>query len=173
MVDSADTLAAIQAAAIGTPYRVEPTERGFTVGLDIVNAQWWQMWAKAGLSRAYSVDVVLHPGKGTAVLTDHSQEVRWSAGVPSLGGRISKQSGRTYSFQAGKAVGVRGDGTLGEIYNYRFNSQEVRGFVEQQLKLHGWKIALPGVAKGALWVGIGTIVLMILGFGVIAVTQLL
>jgi hypothetical protein len=59
----------VKAAAEGTPYTVTETEDGFDVALDIVDAQWFGLFNKAGLKRLYIRHVHLQ-GDARNVVTD-------------------------------------------------------------------------------------------------------
>lgn len=48
-----------QRATRGTPYTVSGTDAGFDVELDVANGQWWELFGRAGLQRAFRWVVVV------------------------------------------------------------------------------------------------------------------
>ena len=63
----------VRAAAEGTPYAAIETTEGFDVTLDIVDAQWFGLFNKAGLRKVYTHHVKLSDD-GAFSVTDESRE---------------------------------------------------------------------------------------------------
>ncbi|ANH38165.1 hypothetical protein I601_1734 [Nocardioides dokdonensis FR1436] len=156
----------------GTPYTVSATEKGFDVTLDIVDAQWFGLFNKAGLKRVFTHHVVFH-GPDLYSITDESRRVSWTAGVPStVGGEVSY--GRIIQFGAQKVWAFDEHGSFGVQADYRFHSEEGRDLitgVAQELGLRSRRGAAERIALvmaiigggGAIVTGIVLVVLLLLG----------
>jgi hypothetical protein len=119
---------AVATAAEGSPYVVTRTEEGFDVALNIADDRWWTLLGKAGLRKTY-VHHVSMPGPGTYTVTDDSRTVEWVGGVPRLSARAERIYGRVREFGLEKAWGVREDGTVGQVVDFRFSSEEGRDLI--------------------------------------------
>ena len=119
---------AVEAATTGTPYVVTPTERGFDVSLDIVDAQWFGLFTKAGLSKQYTHHVAV-PGDGTYTVTDDARTVEWVAGVPRVSASVERQVGRVKELGAQKVWALDERGRFGPVVDFRFSSEEGRDLV--------------------------------------------
>ena len=115
----------VQAAAQGTPYRVVETDAGFDVTLDIVDAQWFGLLNKSGLSKVYTHHVSV-PEPGVYSVTDDSRTVEWVAGVPQVTGSSERVVGRVKEFGFEKVWAFDEHGNFGVQAEYRFNSEEGR-----------------------------------------------
>lgn len=127
----------VEAAAEGTPYVVTGTEKGFDVTLDIVDAQWFGIFNKAGLAKVYIHHVAM-PKSGVYTITDESRELEWVAGVPSMRASVTRVRGRVVEFGATKVWAFDAEGRFGVQADYRFGSEEGRDLitgVAQQLQL--------------------------------------
>jgi hypothetical protein len=161
MAQREDFLTAVQEAAAGTPYVVTPTDSGFDVALDIVNAQWYGVFNKAGLSKAYIHHVAVSDD-GTYTITDDSREVEWVAGVPRASASASRQVGRVKEFGVQKVWAFDENGNFGTVVDYRFNSEEGRDMVTMIGERLGLKQERGTSAKIGLYVGLGTIVALVI-----------
>ena len=119
---------AVSAAAQDSPYAVTRTEEGFDVALDIADDRWWTLLGKAGMQKTY-IHHVATPGDGTYTVTDDSRTVEWVASVPQLSSESERVLGRVREFGIEKAWGIREDGTVGRVVDYRFNSEEGRDLI--------------------------------------------
>ncbi len=123
-------LRAVEAAAQDSPYAVSATEAGFDVALDIGDDRWWTVLGKAGTRKTY-VHHVAAPGDGTYTVTDDSRTIEWVGSVPTLSTEAERVHGRVREFGVQKAWGLREDGTLGPVSDYRFDSDEGRDLITQ------------------------------------------
>lgn len=115
----------VQQAAEGTPYVVRETGTGFDVTLDIVDAQWFGVLNKAGLSKVYTHHVGV-PEAGVYTVTDDSQTVEWVAGAPRTTGSAERVVGRVKEFGFEKVWAFDEHGDFGVQAEYRFDSEEGR-----------------------------------------------
>lgn len=159
----------VEATTEGTPYVVTPTASGFDVTLDIVDAQWFGVLNKAGLSKVYIHHVAV-PGDGTYTVTDDSRTVEWVAGVPQAKGSAERVYGRVKEFGVQKVWAFDENGRFGQVVDFRFNSEEGRDLVTgvaEQLGLRQRRGAAEktGLVFGAVFGGltvIGIVVVLVL-----------
>ncbi|MFC6285503.1 hypothetical protein ACFP3Q_06180 [Nocardioides sp. GCM10027113] len=119
----------VEVAAEGTPYVVTPTRRGFDVTLDIVDAQWFGLLNKAGLSKVYTHHVAVRED-GTYTVTDDVRTVEWVAGVPQVKGSSERMYGRVKELGVQKVWALDEHGRFGQVVDFRFSSEEGRDLVE-------------------------------------------
>ena len=136
----------VEQAADGTPYVVTPTELGFDVAIDIVDAQWFGLFNKAGLSKHYTHHVAV-PGDGSYTITDDSRTVEWVAGVPQVKGSAERQLGRVKEFGVQKVWAFDEQGRFGQVVDFRFNSEEGRDLVTGIADQLGLKLQRGGAEK--------------------------
>jgi hypothetical protein len=149
--------------AEGTPYVVTPTAGGFDVGIGIADAQWYQLYAKAGLRKTF-VHHVAMTGPKDFTITDDSFEMSWEAGHPRLGARLERFVGRKYEFSFQKTIAITEEARLDTVVDYRFSSEEGRKLIKKAGKELGLREHMPTSAKGALWFAIAVLVVMAIGF---------
>lgn len=118
----------VEEATHGTPYAVIPTASGFDVTLDIVDAQWFGILNKAGLSKVYTHHVAVQDD-GSYTVTDDSRTVEWVAGVPQATGSVERTRGRVKEFGAQKVWAFDESGRFGQVVDFRFNSEEGRDLI--------------------------------------------
>lgn len=161
----------VQEAAEGTPYVVTPTDRGFDVTLDIVDAQWYGLFNKAGLQEVYTHHVAV-PEPGVYTITDDSQTVEWVAGTPQLKGSAERQYGRVIEVGFQKVWAFDEHGNFGVQADYRFNSEEGRQLIVAVADRLGLKQRRGAAEKAGLYIGVATGVLCVLGAIVLGVFAL-
>lgn len=170
-----DFLTAVQEAAAGTPYVVTPTESGFDVALDIVDAEWFGVFDKAGLSRAHTHHVAVSED-GSYTITGDSREVEWVAGVPRASASASRQVGRVKELGVQKVWAFDENGSFGTVVDYRFDSEEGRDMVTMIGERLGLTQERGTAEKIGLYVGLGTVAaLLICGIvvGILALAGIL
>jgi len=155
----------VQQAAEGTPYVVEETDSGFDMTLNVVDAQWYGLFNKAGLEKVY-IHHVAFPEPGSYTITDDSRSVEWVAGVPQLKASAERQYGRVIELGAKKVWALDEHGSFGVQAAYSFNSEEGRDLITGVAEQVGLTPRPGGIEKGALWLGvavaIGAVIVVIL-----------
>lgn len=114
----------------------------------IVDAQWYEIFAKAGLSKVFRIYLKLDEAEKAVRAQDHEYEISWSAGVPRMSLAVKSFKGQTQSVEFGQAYGFTETGTLGEIYKYKFNTGEIKKPLQEAVTAGGW--VYKGVAFGGL-----------------------
>lgn len=114
----------------------------------IVDAKWYEIFTKAGLKKAFKVKMRLDLENSEVRAVDQDYTISWKAGVPSLELQASGFRGQKTEMSFGTAYGFTEELKLGKIYNYRFNSSEVKTPLQQVVTDNGW--LWRGVAFGKL-----------------------
>jgi hypothetical protein len=84
---------------------------GRTEGVDliaewkIVDARWYEIFAKAGLSKVFRIYLKLDDATKEVRAQDREYEVSWAAGLPKLSIAASSFKGQTKSIEFGAAYG--------------------------------------------------------------------
>jgi hypothetical protein len=158
----------VREAAEGSPYVVTETERGFDVALDF-SAQWYGLFNKAGMRRAFTHHVSL-PEPGVYVVSDEARDVDWVAGAPRLAGSVEVFHGRRRQVAFEQVWALDEHGRFGRVADYRFDSEEGRRLVEGVAEQLGLTQRRGTAEKVGLYVALGVVALMVvMGLAVAAV----
>lgn len=114
----------------------------------IVDASWYEIFAKAGLSKTFRILIKLYPEAHEARAVDREYTVSWSVGVPTVTLAASAFRGQSQSVEFGKAYGFTETLAPGQIYNYRFETSEIKKPLQEAVTSCGW--TYKGVAFGKL-----------------------
>jgi hypothetical protein len=123
------------------PYRVRS---GKAEGVDlvaewkIVDAEWYEIFAKAGIERVFKVLMKLDAAKGEVRAVDQEWEVEWRVGEPVLSLKGSAFRGRKWEKSFETVWAFREDGSFGEIYDYRFDTDEIHAPLIAAAHKAGW-----------------------------------
>jgi hypothetical protein len=111
------------------PYRVMD---GSPEGVDliaewkIVDTSWHEIFARAGLTKTFTILLKLRREEHEVRAMDREYTVSWSSGVPTVKLAVTAFRGQSQSIEFGKAYGFTETLAPGQVYNYRFNSSEIR-----------------------------------------------
>lgn len=114
----------------------------------IVDARWYEIFAKANLTKVFKVLMKFDGDKGEVRAVDQEWTLEWRAGIPSLSLNVEAFRGQKKEFSFGSAYGFREDGALGQIYNYKFQTSEIKDPLIEIAQQNGW--GWKGVAFGKL-----------------------
>ena len=115
----------------------------------IVDARWYEIFAKAGLSRTFKVLMKFDEAKGEVRSMDQEWTVEWRAGVPSLALSAETFKGQKTEVSFGTAFAFKEeDLTYGKAYQYRFKTSEIKDPLVAASQAAGW--GWKGVAFGKL-----------------------
>jgi hypothetical protein len=133
------------------PFSVMPSaESDLAASWKIVDANWYEIFAKAGLDKSHTIYLRLDDGKHEARALEESSTVAWTAGVPRLSISIERTRGRTLgSKEFGAGYAFKGVNPLdfGQVYNYRFNVSEMKDPIVKIITDNGWAY-VPVTSKG-------------------------
>ena len=157
-------LQGVQEALDGEPYAVAPTADGFDVTLDVVDAQWYGLFNKAGLTKAF-IHHVRVGDDGSYSITDDSRELEWVAGVPRLGATASRQVGRVKEFSFRKTYALDENLQPAKVVDYSFSSEEGRSLITAVADRLGLKQQRGTAEKIGIWFavigGVGALITVI------------
>ena len=104
----------------------------------IVDAQWYEVFAKAGIERLFKVLMRFDETKAEVRAVDQEWSVEWRAGIPTMALTAQAFRGQTWEKSFGKEIGFREDGSCGVIYEYSFNTDEIRKPLQKAALEAGW-----------------------------------
>ena len=114
----------------------------------IVDAQWYEIFAKANLTKVFRIYMKFDNEKHELRAQDHEYSVAWRAGVHSLSLAVSSFKGQMTSVEFGSAYGFTETLAPGQIYKYKFNTNELKKTIQDTASACGW--TYKGVAFGKL-----------------------
>lgn len=133
------------------PYRITD---GSADGVDliaewkIVDAEWYQVFAKASLEKVFRIYMKLNPEKHVVSAKDHEYTVSWEAGVPRLSLVATAFKGQMNTIEFGSGYAFTEELKPGQVYKYRFSTGEIKKPIKEAIAACGWKYK--GVAFGKL-----------------------
>jgi hypothetical protein len=125
-----------------------PEEVDLVAEWRIVDAKWYEVFAKAGLSKVFKILMRLDSNKHEVRAVDQEWSVEWRAGVPSLTLNAEAFRGQKAEISFGTAYAFTERGEFGQVYNYRFSTGEIRTPLRDAVTTAGW--TWRGVAFGKL-----------------------
>jgi hypothetical protein len=114
----------------------------------IVDAQWYAIFAKASLTKVFRIYLKLDPTRHEVRAKDEEYTLEWTAGVPSLKIAAAKFQGQMTSVEFGAAYAFTEELAPGQVYKYRFNTNEIKKPIQEAVTACGW--AYKGLAFGKL-----------------------
>jgi hypothetical protein len=105
----------------------------------IVDAQWKEIFAKASLKKEYRIYLKLDPAKHEVRAMDREISIETHTGFPSLKGEVSVFKGQQTSFSIGTGYAFTETLATGQVYKYRFNSNELKKPIQEAIASCGWK----------------------------------
>jgi hypothetical protein len=114
----------------------------------IVDAKWYEIFAKANLTNVFRIYMKFDEARHEVRAKDEEYTVEWRAGVPSLSGSASKFQGQKTSIEFGTAYPFTEELKPGQVYKYRFSTNEIKKPVQEAVAACGW--SYKGVAFGKL-----------------------
>jgi hypothetical protein len=130
----------LEANQFDAPVMVAERGKELLVTWKYVDAKWWELLAKAGLTRIYELHVKFDDARKEATLVDVKKSVSWRAGPTQvrLGGGFFR--GVDLSFEIGQAWGIRENFQLGKVYEYKFVTSEIKSPVMNTILRSGWAV---------------------------------
>ncbi len=138
-------------AAEKAPFVVGPSdESDLLVQLNIVDAKWYEIFAKAGLTKTYRIFLLLDDAAHEVRALEETGELTWKAGVPTASFSVEFFRGRTIGqkeFGTAYAFKEKSPGSFGKVYEYRFDVNDVKGPLIEAVTASGWSF-VPVTSKG-------------------------
>lgn len=114
----------------------------------VVDARWYEIFAKASLTKVFKVLMKLDEAKHEVRSVDQDWTVEWRVGVPTLSLSAEAFRGQKVEMSFGTAIGFRENLSPGVIYDYRFTTGDIKTPLQETVLAHGWR--WQGVAFGKL-----------------------
>jgi hypothetical protein len=114
----------------------------------IVDAQWYQIFGKANLTKVFRIYLKLDEATHELRAMDREYSVAWQAGIPSISLAVSSFKGQSTSVEFGTGYAFTETLTPGQVYKYKFNSNELKKPIQDAALACGW--IYKGVAFGKL-----------------------
>ncbi len=114
----------------------------------IVDATWYEIFAKANLSKVFRIYIKFDAAKHELRAKDEEFTVQWKAGVPSLSVSAQKFQGQVTSMEFGTAYAFTEELAPGKVYQYRFNTNEIKKPIQETVAACGW--SYKGITFGKL-----------------------
>ncbi|MCU0521761.1 MAG: hypothetical protein MUF84_13850 [Anaerolineae bacterium] len=133
------------------PYRmVDGQAEGVDVIAEwkIVDAQWFELFAKASISKVFRIYLKLDAAKHEVRAMDREYTVEWRAGVPALSLSAQAFKGQKQEVSFGGAYAFTETLAPGQVYKYRFSTNEIKKPIQDAVTGCGW--TYKGVAFGKL-----------------------
>jgi len=133
------------------PFRIVD---GQTEGVDLVaewkieEPSWYEIFDEANLERIFRIYLKLDADKSELRAQDREYTVSWSAGIPQLSLEASSFKGQMTSMQFGTSFAFTETLAPGQVYKYRFNTNELKKPIQDICTSGGW--SYKGVAFGKL-----------------------
>lgn len=144
-------LAIIGIDRVSSPFTIrEGTAEGVDLVAEwrIVDAAWYEIFAKAGLTKVFKVLMKLDPDKHEVRSVDEEWSVEWRVGVPNLSQVAQKFRGQKTEVEFGQAYAFTEELRPGQVYNYKFRTSEIKGPLQEAVIGSGW--TWRGVSFGKL-----------------------
>ncbi len=104
----------------------------------IVDAKWYEIFAKAGLKSVFKIFLKFDDAKKEVRGVDQEWTVEWRAGVPSLSVVATAFRGQKAEISFGQAYGFTENLGVGQIYNYTFKTSEMKNPMQDAVTGAGW-----------------------------------
>ena len=115
----------------------------------IVDARWYEIFAKASLTKVFKVLMKFDEASGEVRAVDQEWTVEWRAGVPTMSLSVETFRGQKKEFSFGTAYAFKEDlSGYGKVYEYKFQTSEIKDPLVEVAQQNGW--GWKGVAFGKL-----------------------
>ncbi len=104
----------------------------------VVDAKWHEIFGKAGFKKTFRILLKLDTAKHEVRALDKEFEVEWSAGVPKISASASGFRGQKQEVAFGTAYAYTENAGPGQVYNYRFNTKELKTPLQEAVTSSGW-----------------------------------
>jgi len=123
------------------PYQINPSEKtDLELIWKIADAKWLGIFAKESIKQTYRAYIYLDESKHTVRFWEAIDNVEWVAGAPKIHYQREFFRGKII-YQKSSAVqyGIKEDKTIGKVYEYKFDINEIRGPIKQKSLEGGWE----------------------------------
>ena len=104
----------------------------------MVDARWYEIFAKASLTKIFKVLIRFDETRGEVRAVDQEWTVEWRAGVPTLAVSAEAFRGQKVEVSFGTAFAFKEDLSFGQVYEYRFKTNEIKDPLQKVVAENGW-----------------------------------
>ena len=126
----------------------EPEKADLVAEWKIVDAKWYEIFAKADLKSVFKILMKFDPAKNELRAVDQEWTVEWRAGVPSINIAASAFRGQKTEVSFGTAYAFKETGEYGKVYSFYFKTSEMKDPIKDAVTAAGWTYR--GVTFGSL-----------------------
>jgi hypothetical protein len=105
-----------------------------------VDAKWWEILAKAGLTSVYELHIKFKPKKSLTTLIDVHKKVQWRAGPKEVKFRGGYFRGVMFYYEISKQWGLDENFKFRKIFDYKFRPSEIKNPVMNTILRSGWNV---------------------------------
>lgn len=124
------------------PFKItESEESDILVELKVVDAEWYEFFAKAGLEKTYKIYLLLDNAEKEVRALEKIGEVSWKKGVPTISYSKSSFQGRTIAYKefgTSYAFKEPKPSSFGKVYEYSFDVNDVKNPLIEITTSFGW-----------------------------------
>lgn len=130
------------------PYQIKPAENAdLMLEWNIVDASWFGIFSKEKLKEVYRALLLADESRHSVRYYEELGTVEWSAGAPKVFYREQFFKGRILFRKSwGVQYGIKEDGTVGKVYQYKFDIGMVRDPIQKVVEESGWEF-VPVIRK--------------------------
>jgi hypothetical protein len=140
-ISEAELRAQIQAInQFDAPVTVEERKDKLVATWKYVDAHWWELLARAGLTQVYELHIKFDDAQHLVTLIDVTKTVSWRAGPTEVRLRGGFFRGIILAYEIGKQWGIKENWELGQVYDYRFVPQEIKMPIMNSILRSGWDV---------------------------------
>lgn len=122
------------------PVVVEEKGKKLIVTWKYLDAKWWEIMRKRGVQESFRLIIKFDEKRHRVTLIDVMSTVSWGAGPASVKVHSTFFRGVYLGYSIGKAWGIKENFTLGKIYDFKFNSEEIHNPVMNTILRAGWDV---------------------------------
>lgn len=122
------------------PVMVEERKDKLVATWKYVDSRWWELLAKAGLTKVYELHIKFDDAQHLVTLIDITKSVSWRAGPTKVrlwGGFFR---GIMLAYEIGKQWGIKENFELGKVHDYKFVPQEIKMPIMNSILRSGWDV---------------------------------
>src|SRR5699024_2239412 len=104
----------------------------------VVDAEWRQVFADAGINKVFRVKMRLDPENQEVRAADHESSVQWKVGATGIYVHKEAFVGKKIEYSWSNLVRFTEYGEYGQAYKYRFNAGELKKPLRESVTGSGW-----------------------------------
>ena len=122
------------------PVMIEERKGKLVATWKYVDARWLELFAKAGLTKSYELQMKFDEARHTVTMVDRTKQASWRAGLGGGSGSASASQGVVMAYEVGKQWGIKRNFEVGKIYDYKFVPSEIKLPILNSILRSGWDV---------------------------------